>query len=150
MKYNNITNILLQWPQNYGIWNDWYQKFFYCLCADILIDYIMIFSDYNRRIGVSITPMALAHPLHPIKIMPRNKRRYMWVGRFVSSGRPWFRPVYSGFCIHTIHYSCKLSNWNKLFLIDIHTKSWCGHSGVLDDLIRLLFPVWFQVWISVL
>ena len=25
--------------------------------------------------------------------------------------------------------------FNKLFLRDIHTKSWYGHAGVLDDLI---------------
>ena len=48
--------------------------------------------------------------------------------------------------IHTIHYSCILNYWNKLFLKDIHTKSWCGHARVLDDLILLLFPVWFQVY----
>ena len=32
-------------------------------------------SDYNRRMGVLNTPMALAHPLHPIKRRSRNKRR---------------------------------------------------------------------------
>ena len=31
----------------------------------------------------------------------------------------------------------------KIFLKDIHTKSWCGHAHILDDLILLLFPVWF-------
>ena len=65
------------------------------------------------------------------------------VGWCVSSWRPWFLPVYSIYYLHTIHLSCNLSNWNKLFLKDIHTKSWCGHARVLDDLISLLFPVWF-------
>ena len=30
--------------------------------------------------GVLITPMALAHPLHPIKSRSRNKRQNLWVG----------------------------------------------------------------------
>ena len=92
--------------------------------------------------------MALVHPLHPIKIRSRNKRRNLRVGWCVSSWRHWFWPVYSMYYIHTCttHYSYILSNSNKLFLRDIHTKSWCGHAGVLDDLILLLFPVWFQVY----
>ena len=35
--------------------------------------------------GSLITPMALAHPLHPINSRPKNKRRNLWVGRCVSS-----------------------------------------------------------------
>ena len=26
-------NILLQWQQNYGVWNDWYQKILCCICS---------------------------------------------------------------------------------------------------------------------
>ena len=40
--------------------------------------------------GSLIAPMALAHPLHPIDNRSRNKRRNLWVGRCVSSWRPWF------------------------------------------------------------
>ena len=40
--------------------------------------------------GSLITPMALAHPLHPIDNRSRNKRRNLWVGRCVSSWWPWF------------------------------------------------------------
>ena len=43
--------------------------------------------------------------------------------------------------IHAIFYSCTLSNWTKLFRRDIHTKSWCGHDGVLDDMILVFLPV---------
>ena len=85
------------------------------------------FSDQNRRVGVLITPTALAHPRHPIKSRLRNKRRNLWVGWCVSSWRSWFWPVYAIYHIHTKHYSCILSNQNKLFLRDIHTKCWCGH-----------------------
>ena len=59
----------------------------------------------------------------------------LWVGWCGSSRRPWFWPVHSIYYIHTTHYSRILINSNKLYLRDIHTKSWCGHAGVLDDLI---------------
>ena len=51
------------------------------------------------------------------------------------------------YIIHTIHYSSIHGNQNKPFLKDTHSKSWCGHLHVLDDLILLLFLVWFQVYI---
>ena len=91
--------------------------------------------------GVLITPMTLAHPLHPIeyhwiiKSRSRNKHRNLWVGWCVSSWRPWFWPVHPIYYIHTTHYSRILNNQNKLFLWDIHNKSWYGHAGVLDDVI---------------
>ena len=47
--------------------------------------------------------------------------------------------------IHNMYYSCTLSNWNTLFLRDTHSKSWWGHDGVLDYMILLFFPVWFQM-----
>ena len=60
--------------------------------------------------GSFITPMALAHALHPVRSRLRNKCRNLWV-RWktwcVSSWRPWFCPIYS------IHY---LGNWDKPFL----------------------------------
>ena len=28
-------NIRLQRQQNYGVWNDWYQKTLYCLCGNV-------------------------------------------------------------------------------------------------------------------
>ena len=50
--------------------------------------------------------------------------------------------------IHTAHYSRILTNQNMLFLRDIHTKSWYGHAGVLDDLIlcgfKCVFSCMFQ------
>ena len=94
--------------------------------------------------GVLVTPMALAHPIHPIKSRSRNKRRNLWVGWCVSSWQPWFWPVYSIYYIHTTHYSCILSNWNKLFLRGMHTQSWCGYAGVLDDLILSGFKCTFS------
>ena len=69
--------------------------------------------------------MALAHPLHPVKSMSRNKRRNLWVGWCVSSWRPWFLSIYS------IYY---LSNWDKLFLRDIYMpKVDVANDVVLDD-----------------
>ena len=93
--------------------------------------------------GVLITPMALAHPLHPIKSRSRNKRRNLWVGWCVSSWRPWFWPVQSIYYIHITHYS-RILTIKILFLRDIHTKSWYGHAGVMDDLILLGFRCAFS------
>ena len=93
------------------------------------------FSDYSRRMGVLITPMTLAHPLHPIESGSRNKRLTLWFGWCVSSWRPCFWPVHSIYYIHTTHCSRTLTYGNKLFLRDIHTNSWYDHAGVLDDLI---------------
>ena len=92
--------------------------------------------------------MALAHPLHPIKIRSSDKRRKLLVGWCVFSWRPWFWPVHFIYHIHITHYSRILTNWNILFLRDIHTKSSYGHAGVLDDLIlcgfRCAFSCMFQ------
>ena len=99
--------------------------------------------------GVLITPMALTHPLHPIRSRLRNTCRNLWVGYCVSSWRTWFRPLYSIYYIHTIYYSCALSNENQLFLRDIHTENLCGYDGVLDDMILLFFPVLFPIYICI-
>ena len=102
--------------------------------------------------GVSITLMALAHPLPPITSMSRNKRRNMSVGWCISSWRPWFWPVHSIYYVHNTHFSRILTNCNILFIRDIHTKSWYGHAGVVDDLIlcgfRCAFSCMFQYSLS--
>ena len=41
---------------------------------------------------------------------------------------------YTPFIIY-IHYSCNRGNQNKLFLRDIHTKSWCDNAGWYDIVI---------------
>ena len=79
-------NILLQRQQNYGVWNDWYKKRLYCLCGNI---YIYWWRNVFLTRTVSITPMAPAHPLHPIRSRSKNKRRKLRVGWCVSSWRPW-------------------------------------------------------------
>ena len=77
--------------------------------------------ELEQKDGSLITPVALAHPVHYIKSRSRNKHRKMWVGWCVSSWWPWFWFVYSIYYHrHTIHYSCILSDWNKLFLRDIY------------------------------
>ena len=88
--------------------------------------------------GDLFTPMVLAQPLHPIKSRSRNKRRWMVCVLLTTLARILYY-------IHTIRYSCNFSNWNKLFLRGIYTKSWSGLARVLDDLILLLFPVWFFI-----
>ena len=72
--------------------------------------------------------------------------RNLWIGWCVSSWRHWFWSVYSNYNIHTIHYSCIISNLNKLFLKDMHSKSWCCHTRAFDDSILLLFSVCFHVY----
>ena len=62
--------------------------------------------------------------------------------------RSWFWPVHSVYYLHTTHYSRILTNQNKLFLRDIHTKSWYSHAGVLDDLILSGFRCAFSCLIQ--
>ena len=93
--------------------------------------------------GVLITPMTLAHPLHPIKDRSRNKSRNLLVGWCLSCWRPWFWPVHSIHYIHTTHYSLILTIGIYSFW-DIHTNSWYGHAGVLDDSILCGFSCMFQ------
>ena len=124
-------------------------KLLYCLCGNIQIDYIMVVGLEQEDGIFFITSTALERSPHLIKSRSRNKHRNPWVGWCVSSWQPWFWPMYSINDKHTIHYSCNLSNWNKLFLLDIYIKSWCGHAGVLDYLVLLSLPVWFQVYISI-
>ena len=60
---NCCKNILLQRQQNYGVWNDWYQKLLYCLSGYVWIVYIMVFEleqedgsfDYSHGTGTSST-----------------------------------------------------------------------------------------------
>ena len=56
----------------------------------------------------------------------------------IQSWNWWFDLVIRH--ISFVYYSCSLSNWNKLFQNDINTKRWCGHAGMLDDVILLFFP----------
>ena len=58
-----------------------------------------------------ITPMALAHPLHPIDNRSRNKRRNLWVGWCVSSWWPWFPSrssvlIYIYIYMHSLYEFC--------------------------------------------
>ena len=32
----------------------------------------------------------------------------------------------------------------------MHTKSWSGHDDVLDDVMLLLFPSWFQIDVTII
>ena len=49
------------------------------------------FLDRSRRMGALITPMTLAHPLHPIRNRSRNKRQNLSVGLVLgcASFRCW-------------------------------------------------------------
>ena len=99
--------------------------------------------------GFLITLMALALPLHPIK-----------TGLGISADTCGLDDVFppdnlaSGPCTPFIIYipyiiAAILVIKIKRFLIDINNKRWCDHAGVLDDLVLLLFPVWFQVYTSI-
>ena len=79
-----------------------------------------MFFGLEQEVGSLITPMAL----HPIRSRSRNKRWNLWVGWCVFSCRPWFWSVYSiYYYIHTMHYSCILSNWETFFQRDIYISA---------------------------
>ena len=63
--------------------------------------------DSNRRMGVWLLCMTLAHPLHPINSRSRIKRRNLWVGRCVSSWWPLF-PSRNCVLIYIYLYVCIL------------------------------------------
>ena len=75
--------------------------------------------------GSFITPMALAHPLHPVRSRSRNKCRKLRVGWCVSSWRHWICSICS------IYY---LGYWDRLFLRNIYIRV----VGVLDVMILVL------------
>ena len=86
---NCCKNIILQRSHNSGVWKYWQQKLLYCICYIIWIHWYMIFGLEHEG-GSLIAPMRLAHPLHPIDSMSRNRRRNLWVGWCVSSCWPLF------------------------------------------------------------
>ena len=47
-------------------------------CSDAQINYVMGFG-LNQEDGILITPMALTHPIHPIRSRSGNKRQNLWV-----------------------------------------------------------------------
>ena len=82
-------------------------------------------------------PMALAHPLYPIRSRSRNKHRILWVGWCVSAWRPCFWSVCSiYYYIHNMYYSCILSNWNKLVLGDIYIPR-------VDEAMTVCRMIWY-------
>ena len=50
---------------------------------------------------------------------------------------------------HIMYFKCILSNCNTLFVKHTHTKSCCGHDGILVNAILLFSPAWFQLCYSV-
>ena len=56
----------------------------------VLYKWIDMIFGLEQEGGSLITPIALAHPLHPIDNRSKNKRRNLWVGRCVFSWWPWF------------------------------------------------------------
>ena len=85
-------------------------KLLYCICYIIWIDWHMIIG-LEQEGGSLITPMALAHPLHPIDNRSRNKRRNLWVGGCVSSWWPWFPSrssvlIYIYMYMHSLYEFC--------------------------------------------
>ena len=93
--------------------------------------------------------MALVHSLHAIRSRSRNKHWNLRVGWRDSSWWPWCWFLYSiNYHIHTMYYSCILSDWNKLFLRDLYMQR-VGVAATVCRMIRLVFlPAWFRMYIS--
>ena len=82
----------------------------YCICYTLWIDWLMRFG-LEQEGGSLITPMALAHPRHPIKSRSRKKRRHLWVGRCFSSwclipNQKLCVNIYSSRCMHSSYEFC--------------------------------------------
>ena len=61
----------------------------YYICRNVCIVYVIGFG-VEQEDGDLVTPIALAHPFHPIKSRSKNKQRNLSVGRCVSSWWPCF------------------------------------------------------------
>ena len=91
--------------------------------------------------GSFVTPMALAHPFHPIRSRSMNKRRNLWVWWCGSSWRTWFWSINS---ISQLKYALSKRH--------IHTNSWCDQwwcVGWYDTVINsfvLGFKCMFQLY----
>ena len=74
--------------------------------------------EQNRKMGVLITPMALAHLHHPLEASERVSDEtcglYWWPS--------FWAVIYIYHYIHIMHYRYIIINWNKLFLIDIYIQ----------------------------
>ena len=102
--------ILLQRSPNYGVWNYWQQKLFYCICYTMWIDWHMIFG-LEQKGGSLIALMALAHPLYTIDNRSRNRRRNLRVGWCVSFWWPLFPSrnciyIYIYIYMHSLYEFC--------------------------------------------
>ena len=80
--------------------------------------------------GGLITPMALAHPLHPISSRSSNKRRNLGVGRCVSSWWPLFPSRNS--CVNLFY----------LYVCILYTSS------VIGRIYTLYIYIYYQHWWS--
>ena len=111
--YQLMQKDLLQWQQNYGVWNEWYQNLLYCCTISSNMHIVHVIFLFTRKRGWElITHMLLAHPLHPIRCRSQTVRQNLWIGWCVSSEVVVCILLY----IQTMYYSCIQSNWNKFFI----------------------------------
>ena len=114
-------------------------KHLYCICYIISIGWHMIFG-LEKEGGSLITPMALAHPLHPIENKSRNKRQKLWVGRCVSSWWLWF-PSRSSVLIYIYIYinvsvMMKWVSKQTLYMDKVISNLWTVFGGEWPVLLR--------------
>ena len=57
---------------------------YYCICFTVWVDWLVSFG-LEQDGGGLISPMALAHPLHPIDSRSRNRCRNLWVGWYIHT-----------------------------------------------------------------
>ena len=90
---SQIWNIMEGWISALGVLHCWCKDLQLLQIHTIIITitpllhmlYYMNWFGLEQEGGSLITPMALAHPLHPIDNWSRNRRRNLWVGWCVSS-----------------------------------------------------------------
>ena len=127
----------------------WYRKLLYCICSKISVDYVVFFG-LEQKDGSVTTPLALAHPLHPIK-----------VGRGISTGTYGLEYVFhpddigSGFytrfiivympCIIAAFWVNEISSFLEIYTY----QGLVWPDSVLDAMMLLFFPVWSQIYISI-
>ena len=112
-------------------------KLLYCILYTVWIDWLMSFG-LEQEGGSLISPMALAHPLHPIDSRSKNRRRNLWVGWCVSSWWPLFPSRISVY----IYYVCIFymgSSVNQLHPITFYRTVFLGCARFLGWMLLFVF-----------
>ena len=108
----------------------------------------LYFSPWKNSLKFKMLWFCESRHYHLLQSIAKNAHFLHFVSRrgvtLTKKKSPFQRFWHSIYYIHTTHYSHIFTNKNIFFLRVIHTNSWYGHVGVLDDLILCAFRCAFS------